>query len=89
MIVGHRWNYDLLLRGYRCTPLLVGGVESYQYCIGCGSFIGMEELHQRGISSQSRELHFVLDAISDMKQHKPIESGTYGEFCLRKRNESI
>ena len=82
MIVGHRWEYQPELLGYKCMPLPVGGVESIQWCVGCGCFIADLELCQSKLPiKESRELS--LDMLADSKGYKPIEAGTFSEFKLR------
>ena len=74
MIAGHRWEYEGDLLGYKCVGLPIGGVESHQWCIGCGCFIGDKELT---ILNTGKEfLNPTLDLLAFRKGFEPIESGT-------------
>ncbi len=85
MIAGHRWERDYSLRGYECVGLSIGGVESKQWCIGCGCFIGDIELKRAGFP---REEKFYLDILALHKGFKPIEAGTLDEWRFQ-RNKTI
>ena len=84
MIVGHRWEYQPELLGYKCMPLPIGGVESNQWCVGCRCIIGDLELHNSHLPIDDQcSLHISLDMLADSKGYKPIEAGTFSEFKLR------
>lgn len=85
MLAGHRWKRDYAFSGYRCVPLPIGGVESHQWCVGCGCFIRDIELCDTGIPSEGVG-GIILDTLAHSKGYKPIESGTYAEYKLS--NES-
>lgn len=80
MIAGHRWEYQPDYRGYKCVGLPLGGVESYQWCVGCGCLIGDIEIREAGFKD-FREFH--LDILANGKGYEPIEAGTLAESRLR------
>ncbi len=86
MIAGHRWEYQFDMRGYRCVGLPLGGVESHQWCIGCGCFIGKKEIKESGFPFNGDELHneIYLDILAAGKGYEPIESGTLAEWKLKR-----
>ena len=84
MLVGHRWERDFDYRGYRCVGLPIGGVESYQYCIGCGCRIGdLELLKSRLPIDNECFLHVSLDMLADNKEDRPIQAGTFAELKFK------
>ena len=87
MIAGHRWEYNPEYRGYECVKLPIGGVESHQWCVGCGCRIDDEELCRKGIPMDDKSLlHFVLETLACERGYPPIEAGTYAEYKLNKVN---
>ncbi len=87
MLAGHRWERDFDWLGYRCMPLPFGGVESHQWCVGCGCRIGDLELHNSRLPVDNTcSLHISLDILVDRKGFKPIEAGTLAEFHLKNAN---
>lgn len=86
MLAGHRWEYQFDYRGYKCVELPFGGVESHQWCIGCGCLIGMLEIRESGYSwGDEISAGLYLDMLARGKGYEPIESGTYAEFLLRRK----
>jgi len=85
MIAGHRWEYQHDYLGYKCVILPIGGVESHQWCVGCGCFIGDEERHKSKLFFDD-SLELSLDTIAISKGYQPIESGTIAEvnFNIRR-----
>ena len=79
MIAGHRWEYQPDYRGYKCVPL--GGVESYQWCVGCGCIITDHEL----VSLMAPSDDLMLDTLAYGRGFSPIQSGTREEMFLRIR----
>lgn len=84
MIVGHRWEYSDDMRWYECVGLPFGGVESHQWCVGCGCRITDKEIYEAGfVTNDFRDIH--LDMLARGKGYEPIEVGTIEEWKLRKR----
>ncbi len=84
MIVGHRWEYQFDYRGFKCVPLPFGGVESYQWCIGCGCRIGKLELCLSKLPIDNElSLNISLDMLADNKRCRPIQAGTFAELKFR------
>ena len=71
-IVLHRWEYSMELRLSRCVPLPIGGVESHQWCVGCGCIVTDEELCRLKFP---RENAFI-DEIAWRKGCKTLEAGS-------------
>lgn len=78
-IAGHRWQYDYDLCRSRCVKLPFGGVESYQWCIGCGCEIDDRELVARRLPRKG----VYLDTLAYEKGYKPIQAGTLSEFDFK------
>lgn len=77
MIAGHRWAYDVDRLGYVCVGLPSGGVESYQWCTGCGVFVSDEELCDKRIPSAGMVcVDVTLDTMAAGKGHSPVQAGT-------------
>lgn len=86
MLAGHRWEYDQALRWYKCVGLPFGGVESHQWCIGCGAIVTDKELHSRRIPKDDKcFLHSMLDSIVGEYGYPSIEAGTFAEEKFRAR----
>lgn len=84
MLAGHRWERDFAWLGYHCVPLPLGGVESHQWCVGCGCRIDDLELHDSKLPIDDEcFLHVSLDMLADGKGYKPIKAGTLAEFRLK------
>lgn len=83
MIAGHRWEYQSAFRGHKCMPLPIGGVESHQWCVGCGCFIADKILYDRKIPISE----VYLDILASEKGYEPIEAGTLAESKLNKRKD--
>ena len=79
MIAGHRWEYQPDYMGYECVGLPIGGVESYQWCIGCGCRIGDLEL----MKSKLPDSDVYLDILADNKGFRPIQAGTFAELKFK------
>ena len=73
MIAGHRWQYDFNMRESTCVGLPIGGVESYQWCIGCGAKVSDKELCDLKLPRQE----VFLDIIAHSHGQPPIQAGTY------------
>ncbi|KKM20314.1 hypothetical protein LCGC14_1646690 [marine sediment metagenome] len=86
MIAGHRWEYQSDMFLHECVGLPWGGVESYQWCIGCGCRITDEELYISKLSMDSVLL--LLDIIASKKGFEPIQSGTLQDLKFRKLHDS-
>ena len=84
MLAGHRWERDFAWLGYKCVGLPFGGVESYQWCVGCGCRIDDLELCKSKLPTDEF-LNISLDMLAHSKGYKPIEAGTFAEFKLQKR----
>ncbi len=81
MIAGHRWEYQHDYRGFKCVGLPIGGVESYQWCIGCGCRVGDFELRNCRLPIDNElSLNISLDMMADNKGCRPIQAGTFAEF---------
>ena len=76
MIAGHRWEYKPDLRLYECVGLPFGGVESHQWCIGCGTRVTDYELCRAGLPADG----FSLEVLA---KRRPIEADTLEEFRFR------
>ena len=78
-IVGHRWERQFERRGYKCVKLPLGSVESGQWCIGCGCFIGDIDIcnGKYGEAFDGKEVW--LDQIASERGLEPIQSGTLAE----------
>jgi hypothetical protein len=62
-----------------------GGVESHQYCVGCGCIITDYELCQLGLTVADRlDMFIILETLAFRKGYHPIEAGTLAEYKLRK-----
>ena len=89
MIARHRWQYQNYLRGYKCVGLPVGGVESHQWCVGCGCFIGEKEIYESNYNSRGdnglRNLH--LDILARGKGSEPIEANTLAAWRLKQKTK--
>ncbi len=85
MMVGHRWEYDYDLRLYYCASLPLGGVESHQWCVGCGCRIRDLELRETVGKVEGLFLHPFLNMLAEGRGYKPIEAGTFAEYKLRQR----
>ncbi len=88
-LAGHRWKYDDDMRWYYCAPLPIGGVESHQWCIGCGVIITDKELCEAGFPrpeqySNDYVAGAYLDLLAAGKGKKLIEAGTYAAYLLEK-----
>ena len=88
MLAGHRWERENNWLGYKCMPLPLGGVESHQWCVGCGCRIADIELLKSRLPIDSDEcsLHVSLDLLAGVKGHKPVEAGTPEEYHLRSKD---
>ena len=76
MIAGHRWEYSLVMKTSYCVGLPEGGVESYQWCIGCGVAVTDFDLCRMKLPRSGAWLDF----IAAQKGFRPIEAGTMAEF---------
>ena len=84
MLVGHRWERDYDWLGYKCVELPFGGVESYQWCVGCDCRIGDLELKNSKLPIDEF-LNACLDMMASGKGYEPIGAGTFAEFQLRNK----
>lgn len=82
-IVGHRWERDDALLQYRCVPLPFGGVESGQWCVGCGATVTDLELHRADYPYKE----VWLDILARDKGFPPIQYDTlqYYEWLALKQ----
>ena len=87
MLVGHRWMRDFDFQGWKCMPLPFGGVESYQWCVGCDCRIGDLELYRSRLPTD-RFLEISLDMLARSKGYEPIKAGTFEAFKLARRRRS-
>lgn len=78
-VAGHRWEYQTEYRGYKCVGLPIGGVESFQWCIGCGCLI--DDIELRKLNLPRKEIY--LDMLADNKGFRPIQAGTFAELKLK------
>ncbi len=85
ILAGHRWEYQPDYREYKCVELPIGGVESHQWCVGCGVKITDKALCEKGITTEDEcFLQCSLDLLAYMKGYSPIESGSLAEWKLKK-----
>ena len=75
MLAGHRWEYQGNWGCYKCVSLPIGGVESHQWCVGCGCVIDDVELCESGFPID-RGIELYLDLLATRKGFKPVEAGT-------------
>lgn len=82
MLAGHRWERDYDWLGYKCVGPPFGGVESHQWCVGCGCLIS--DLELRGCMGEvtGLSIHPFLDILASGRGYEPIEAGTFAEFKL-------
>ena len=85
MIAGHRWERDDDWLGYKCVPLPLGGVESHQWCVGCGCRIGDLDLRECRGEVGGVSLNLFLDILARGRGYEPVEAGTFAEFELKKK----
>ena len=89
MLVGHRWEYQYNYRGFKCVGLPLFGVESHQWCIGCGCLISDKELYESKLPIDTLcFLNLSLDILASRKNQEPIEAGTFQEFLLLQRRDN-
>lgn len=80
MIAGHRWEYQVDYRGYKCVGLPFGGVESHQWCVGCGCVIPDRLLCECIGDVAGLSLLPFLDMLAIGGGYEPIEADTYEEW---------
>ena len=90
MVVGHRWKYSYYMRQYYCDSLPFGGVESHQWCMGCGVIVTNKELYESNCPRPERysDNYFsgiYLDILARGKGFVPIEAGTYAAWLLKRK----
>ncbi len=90
MLVGHRWKYNYSLRWYECEILPIGGVESHQWCVGCGVKVTDKELCESGFPKPKQYNDgyaegVYLDILARGKGKEPIETGTFAAYKLKRR----
>ena len=88
MIAGHRWEYKPDYRGYECVGLPFGGVESHQWCVGCGCRIDDKDLWEKQLSRRDDFLNIILDTLAAYKGYPPVEAGTLDEYKLKIKRQT-
>lgn len=86
-MVLHRWDYDSGKRVSECVPLPKFGVESHQWCIGCGCIISDLELSQRGFPRAYPRGGAYLDIIATSKGYEPIEADSDEAYRFLRRKK--